>query len=126
MQGGGPCATALVAARKLGVSAAYMGTIGDDPFGRFMLEDLERWGVRHRTTCAGCPACVSFHAVVLLNQANAQRAPASGIRGHRAPAASEGDRGLGSPEAQPRCCIWTAICLNAAIAAAANCAENTG
>ena len=32
VQGGGPCATALVAAQKLGVSTAYMGTIGDDPF----------------------------------------------------------------------------------------------
>ena len=42
VQGGGPCATALVAAQKLGVSTAYMGTIGDDPFGRFMLEDMQK------------------------------------------------------------------------------------
>lgn len=72
VQGGGPCATALVAARKLGVSAAYMGTIGDDPFGRFMLEDLERWGVSTEYV-RRVPGCVSFHAVVLLNQANASR-----------------------------------------------------
>ena len=91
MQGGGPCATALVAAQKLGVSAAYMGTIGDDPFGRFMLEDLEHWGVGHRTTCARCPAAVSFHAVVLLNQSQRHAAPASGIQGHRAPRRSESD-----------------------------------
>ena len=37
VQGGGPCATALAAARKLGISAAYMGTIGDDPFGTAIL-----------------------------------------------------------------------------------------
>lgn len=67
VQGGGPCATALVAAQKLGVSTAYVGTVGDDPFGRFLLSDLEKWGVdiRHVRCMAGC---VSFHSVVLLNQ----------------------------------------------------------
>lgn len=49
-----------------------MGTIGDDPFGRFMLEDLERWGVSTEYV-RRVPGCVSFHAVVLLNQANASR-----------------------------------------------------
>ena len=34
-QGGGPCATALVAAGQLGVSTAYMGILGDDSYGRF-------------------------------------------------------------------------------------------
>ena len=28
VQGGGPCATALVAAAKLGISSAYIGTLG--------------------------------------------------------------------------------------------------
>ena len=45
IQGGGPCATALVAAARLGLSAAYMGTIGGDSFGRYMLEDFARFGV---------------------------------------------------------------------------------
>ena len=45
VQGGGPCATALVAAQKLGVSTAYIGTVGDDPFGRFLMADLKKWGV---------------------------------------------------------------------------------
>lgn len=66
IQGGGPCATALVAARKLGIRTAYMGTIGDDPFGRFMLEDLEYWGVQ-TDYVRRVPGTVSFHAVVLLN-----------------------------------------------------------
>lgn len=66
VQGGGPCATALVAARKLGVSSAYMGTIGDDPFGRYMLEDLEHWGV-DTDYVRRVPGVVSFHAVVFLN-----------------------------------------------------------
>jgi sulfofructose kinase len=72
VQGGGPCATALVAASKLGVSSAYMGTIGDDSFGRFMLGDLEKWGVNTRYVRRVADQ-VSFHAVVLLNRENASR-----------------------------------------------------
>lgn len=72
VQGGGPCATALVAAAKLGVTAAYMGTVGNDPFGRFMLDDLARWGVGTRYV-REVPDTVSFHAVVLLNRQNASR-----------------------------------------------------
>ena len=34
IQAGGPCATALAAARKLGRSAAYVGTLGSDDYGR--------------------------------------------------------------------------------------------
>ncbi len=72
VQGGGPCATALVAAAKLGISAAYMGTLGDDSFGRYMAQDLEKWGVG--TRCIRfVPDAVSFHAVVLLNRQNASR-----------------------------------------------------
>lgn len=72
VQGGGPCATALVAAQKLGVPAAYMGTVGDDPFGRFMLDDFEKWGVDTQSV-RQVPGMVSFHAVVLLNQQTASR-----------------------------------------------------
>jgi sulfofructose kinase len=72
VQGGGPCATALVAAAKLGVSSAYMGTIGDDSFGRFMLGDLEKWDVSTRYV-RSIPDRISFHAVVLLNRKNASR-----------------------------------------------------
>lgn len=72
VQGGGPCATALVAAQKLGESAAYMGTIGDDPFGRFMMDDLQRWGVSTEYVRA-IPDCTSFHAVVVLNKSNESR-----------------------------------------------------
>ena len=44
-----------------------MGTIGDDPFGHFMLDDLNSWGVD--TSCVKIvPDTISFHAVVLLNQ----------------------------------------------------------
>ena len=45
IQGGGPCATALVAASRLGVSAEYLGTMGDDTYGQYMLQDFAKYGV---------------------------------------------------------------------------------
>ena len=65
-QGGGPCATALVAAARLGVSAAYMGNLGDDSYGRFMNGDFAKYGV-DTSLIKVQPGCVSFHSFVLLN-----------------------------------------------------------
>ena len=72
VQGGGPCATALVAASRLGIPAAYMGTIGDDPFGAFMMEDFKCWQV-DTSAVRIVPGGVSFHSVVLLNRATSSR-----------------------------------------------------
>lgn len=72
VQGGGPCATALVAAQKLGVATAYMGTIGDDPFGSFMMEDFGVWGV-DTSAVRVVKGGVSFHSVVLLNKRESTR-----------------------------------------------------
>ena len=48
--GGGLCATALVAAARLGARCAFAGTLGDDEGSRFVLETFRREGVdvRHR------------------------------------------------------------------------------
>lgn len=43
-QCGGPCATALVAISKLGESASFMGTVGDDMYGTFVKAERERYG----------------------------------------------------------------------------------
>ena len=43
--GGGPCATGLVAASRLGASCAFIGNISDDNGGRFLQEDFKRYGV---------------------------------------------------------------------------------
>lgn len=43
--GGGPVATGLVAACKLGVSAAYIGNLSDDNGGVFLKKDFEKYGV---------------------------------------------------------------------------------
>ena len=43
--GGGPVATGLVAAQKLGEETAYIGVLSDDNGGRFLKEDFEKYGV---------------------------------------------------------------------------------
>ena len=43
--GGGPCATGLVTAAKLGASCAYIGNSSDDGAGEFLRGDFLRYGV---------------------------------------------------------------------------------
>ena len=43
--GGGPAATGIVGAAKLGVSAGFIGVLSDDSAGRFLKADFERFGV---------------------------------------------------------------------------------
>ncbi|MBQ3014758.1 MAG: hypothetical protein IJD75_06465, partial [Clostridia bacterium] len=43
--GGGPVATGLVAAQKLGVQAAYLGVLSDDNGGMFLKSDFEKYSV---------------------------------------------------------------------------------
>jgi len=43
--GGGPCATGLVAAQKLGIDAAYIGVLSSDNGGAFLKGDFEKYGV---------------------------------------------------------------------------------
>jgi ribokinase len=45
IQGGGPCATALVAAARLGADTAFCGTVGDDERGAQILRGLAENGV---------------------------------------------------------------------------------
>lgn len=46
IQGGGPAATSTVAAARLGMSAAFIGTVGDDEAGKRIIDDFESEGVR--------------------------------------------------------------------------------
>ena len=43
--GGGPVATGLVAAQKLGIDTAYLGVLSDDSGGIFLKKDFEKYGV---------------------------------------------------------------------------------
>jgi sulfofructose kinase len=45
IDGGGPVATALVAAQKLGARTAFIGTCGNDRMGRIKLETLQEHGI---------------------------------------------------------------------------------
>ena len=70
--GGGPVATGLVAASKLGESAAYIGALADDEGGRFLRADNDRYGVSNEyvVTAAGA---LSFTSYVLLSKEHAGR-----------------------------------------------------
>lgn len=45
VSGGGPCATGLVAASKLGAKCAFIGNLSDDNGGKFLKTDFEKYGV---------------------------------------------------------------------------------
>lgn len=72
LQCGGPCATALVAASKLGVSSGYIGTLGDDMYGSYVMAGLKKYGV-NTDYIRHIPGKQSFHSFVLLNLTNASR-----------------------------------------------------
>ena len=69
IQCGGPCATALVAMSKLGIQAEYMGTVGDDTYGKFIFEKFREYGVgtKHVRVIKNA---ITFHSFVVLNTAN--------------------------------------------------------
>lgn len=71
-QCGGPCATALVAMSKLGIQAEYMGTLGDDLYGRFILEKFHEYGVK-TSNIRMIPGAASFNSFVLCNIKNSSR-----------------------------------------------------
>ena len=45
MAGGGPCATGLVAASKLGTETGFIGNLAGDSQGAFLLDDFKKYGV---------------------------------------------------------------------------------
>jgi ribokinase len=72
LQGGGPCATALVAVSKLGTNAAYMGVVGDDMYGRLIMKEFEEYGVGTAEIIEK-KGCISANSFVLINTAAATR-----------------------------------------------------
>lgn len=70
--GGGPCATGIVAAAKLGESTAFLGCVSDDAIGDYLIGDFKRYGVNtgYIRKKAGCRAFTSF---VLLSKHAASR-----------------------------------------------------
>ncbi len=70
--GGGPTATGLVAAAKLGretdLSVEFIGSVAGDDRGRYLLGDFAKWGVGTKDVTVE-PDCESFCSFVLLSAA---------------------------------------------------------
>ncbi len=72
-QGGGPAATATVAASRLGAQAAFVGVVGDDASGDFILDDFARFGVDTRHMVVR-PGATSSFVVCLVEESSGDRA----------------------------------------------------
>ncbi len=71
-QGGGNCATALVAAARLGARCAYVGALGDDELSRWVIENFARENVdtAYRAQRAdGRP----FHSTIVVERTTGRR-----------------------------------------------------
>ncbi|MBR5044419.1 MAG: hypothetical protein IKX66_03630 [Clostridia bacterium] len=70
--GGGPVATGLVAAAKLGAECAYLGDFADDEGGAFLKADFARFGVSTAYSST-LPGYTSFSSVIWLASDKATR-----------------------------------------------------
>lgn len=70
--GGGPTATGLVAAQKLGEQAEYIGILSDDNSGAFLLEDFKKYGVMTENVNVKS-GYRSFTSFILLSKETATR-----------------------------------------------------
>jgi len=71
-QGGGITATAMVAVGRLGGRARYIGKVGDDDFGRFIIAELEKEGVDTSRVVIE-PGASSQFSFVVVDQATGKR-----------------------------------------------------
>lgn len=70
--GGGPAATGLVAAAKLGVDSGYIGVLSGDNGGVFLKQDFEKYGVSTDLITIQ-PGYRSFTSVIWLSRESASR-----------------------------------------------------
>lgn len=70
--GGGPTATGLIAAAKLGAECAYIGVLSNDSGGTFLKQDFEKYGVDTNLVSVQ-NGYRSFSSVILLSQEGATR-----------------------------------------------------
>ncbi len=71
-QGGGQAATAMVACTRLGLQAAYVGAVGDDPIGAISVDSLRAEGVNAEGVVVK-PGLRSQCAVVLIDSRSGER-----------------------------------------------------
>ena len=70
--GGGPAATGLVAASKLGAECEFIGNLSDDDGGCFLKKDFEKYGVS-TDNCTVLSGYGSFLSFVVLSAASKSR-----------------------------------------------------
>lgn len=70
--GGGPCATGLVAASKLGAKCGYIGVLSDDPGGVFLLQDFRKYAIDTGSIKIE-KGYSSFSSYIILNEEKATR-----------------------------------------------------
>lgn len=70
--GGGPVATGLVAAQKLGIDAEFLGFLSDDASGNFLVSDFKKYGVK-TDNIEIKSGYRSFASTILLSEATASR-----------------------------------------------------
>ncbi len=70
--GGGPCATGLVAAAKLGGEVSFIGSMTDDDKANFLIRDFEKYGIGTNliTIHKGYD---TFFSIVMLSEDTASR-----------------------------------------------------
>lgn len=73
MAGGGPTATGLVAASKLGCKSAYLGVLSTDASGAFLMEDFVRYGVDTKGIVTYDSSYRSFSSCIWLNAQTGSR-----------------------------------------------------
>ena len=71
-QGGGLTATAMVTVTRLGGRASYIGKVGGDDFGRFIIEELEKDSVDTGRVVVD-PSVTSQFAFIAIDQATGKR-----------------------------------------------------
>jgi sulfofructose kinase len=68
---GGQVASAIVACRRWGLSARYVGKIGDDAAGKLQIEEMQREGVDAHWITA--PGCMSQSSYILVDETSGER-----------------------------------------------------
>lgn len=71
LKAGGQVASAIVACRRWGLSARYVGKVGDDAAGKFQMDEMQREEVDARWIVA--PGRVSQTSYILVDEASGER-----------------------------------------------------
>lgn len=72
IQGGGPAATAIVTASRLGLKTSFIGIVGDDSFGDKMLDELKAEGVDVSSVIIE-PGGESQFAFIMVDESSGER-----------------------------------------------------